>query len=58
MGILKVIEVLSNSNKSWEMPQKKPFNRPLKRLKTFAQSMFKTRVQPLAVVKWMNLESI
>jgi hypothetical protein len=58
MGILKVIEVLSNSNKSWEDATKKPFNKPLKRLKTFAQSMFKTRVQLLAVAKWMNLESI
>jgi len=58
MGILKVIEVLSNSNKSWEDATKKPFNMPLKPLKIFVQSTFKTRVQPLAGEKWMNLESI
>jgi len=57
MGVLKVIEVLSNSKKCWG-DAKKPFNTPLKPLKTLVQSTFKTRVQPLAGEKWMNLESI
>jgi len=58
MGILKVIEVLSNSNKSWEDATKKAVQHTSKTLKIFVQSTFKSRAQPLAGEKWMNLESI
>ena len=58
MGILKVIEVLSYSNKSWKDATKKAVQHASKTLKIFVHSMVKTRVQPLAGEKWMNLESI
>lgn len=45
MSILKVIEVLSNSEKSWEDATKKAVVEASKSLKTFAQYMCKSRVQ-------------
>ena len=37
---------------------KKAIQHASKTLKTFVQSTFKTRLQPLAGEKWMNLELI
>jgi len=44
MGVLKVIEVLSNSNKSWEDATQKPSNTLQRQLKTSDLRMFRTRV--------------
>ena len=51
MAILKVIEVLSNSNESWEDATKKAVVHASKSVKTFVQFTFKIKVLSLKTEK-------
>ena len=51
MAVLKVFEVLSNSDKSWEDATKKAVKEASKSVKTFVLFTFKIKVPSLIMVK-------
>ena len=54
MGVLKVIELLSNSNKSWKDATRKAVKHASKTVKTFGLYMYKIKVQQLMEMMLMN----